>query len=344
MTHPLHDQDWAAASVETRFAVPDMHCAGCIAKIERMLPQQPGITGARVNFSSRTVAVRSMVERDYAERREADPERTETYVFMRGQYFKAFPESRYLAQMDFRTIVKTLAGDLRKNHYEPAASFLTADLVLVVHWGATQPAETPAGQFMQDFDMMREAANALEAAHERMADVSLRGVVDTASEVSLAQADLRRESTATITAGTRDAPRRQSNAELLGLQAAMWEEDQAVFSTSLGETLRQMVNEERYFIVVMAYDAAAMREGRKKRVWSTRASIRGPGVNFVGALDRLSHAAGEYHGRRQNGIEFKPLGERKMKEAVVEIGELQVLGEEPPKPEPAPPAETPKNP
>jgi len=42
---------------ETRFAVPDMHCAGCIAKIERLLPGQPGISGARVNFSSRTVVV-----------------------------------------------------------------------------------------------------------------------------------------------------------------------------------------------------------------------------------------------------------------------------------------------
>ena len=57
MTHqPLRD-DWATAQVDTRFAVPDIHCAGCIAKIERMLPQIAGISGARVNFSNRTVAV-----------------------------------------------------------------------------------------------------------------------------------------------------------------------------------------------------------------------------------------------------------------------------------------------
>ncbi|HWJ70302.1 MAG TPA: heavy metal translocating P-type ATPase [Sphingobium sp.] len=51
------ERDLGAAPVETRFAVPDMHCAGCIAKIERLLPGQPGISGARVNFSSRTVVV-----------------------------------------------------------------------------------------------------------------------------------------------------------------------------------------------------------------------------------------------------------------------------------------------
>lgn len=49
--------DRATGPVETRFAVPDMHCAGCISKIERMLPGQPGIAGARVNFSAKTVAV-----------------------------------------------------------------------------------------------------------------------------------------------------------------------------------------------------------------------------------------------------------------------------------------------
>ncbi|MBB5987911.1 heavy metal translocating P-type ATPase [Sphingobium lignivorans] len=54
-----HDasEAWTGTPVETRFAVPDMHCAGCIAKIERLLPAQPGIEGARVNFSSKTVTV-----------------------------------------------------------------------------------------------------------------------------------------------------------------------------------------------------------------------------------------------------------------------------------------------
>ena len=47
----------ATGRKETRFAVPDMHCAGCISKIERTLPLQPGIRSARVNFSAKTVIV-----------------------------------------------------------------------------------------------------------------------------------------------------------------------------------------------------------------------------------------------------------------------------------------------
>lgn len=57
MTYQPAQEDWTGAPVETRFAVPEMHCAGCIAKIERLLPQQPGIRSARVNFSAKTVAV-----------------------------------------------------------------------------------------------------------------------------------------------------------------------------------------------------------------------------------------------------------------------------------------------
>ena len=65
--------------------------------------------------------------------------------------------------------------------------------------------------------------------------------------------------------------------ELLGLQSAVYESEKAIFDSSLGDTVRHMINEERYFVVVMAYDGPAMREGRKKRLWTTRASIRAAG-------------------------------------------------------------------
>lgn len=41
----------------TRFTVPGMRCAGCIAKIERELPKLDGIASARVNFSAKRVAI-----------------------------------------------------------------------------------------------------------------------------------------------------------------------------------------------------------------------------------------------------------------------------------------------
>jgi Cu2+-exporting ATPase len=52
-THPATGQD----SAETRLAVPGMHCAGCMSKVERALGEVPGVQGARVNLSSRMVTV-----------------------------------------------------------------------------------------------------------------------------------------------------------------------------------------------------------------------------------------------------------------------------------------------
>ncbi len=48
-----HREDLA----ETVLAVPGMHCAGCIAKIERGLGGRPGIVSARVNLSARQVTI-----------------------------------------------------------------------------------------------------------------------------------------------------------------------------------------------------------------------------------------------------------------------------------------------
>jgi Cu2+-exporting ATPase len=47
----------AASAIGTRFTVPGMRCAGCIAKIERELPKTTGIQTARVNFSAKRVAI-----------------------------------------------------------------------------------------------------------------------------------------------------------------------------------------------------------------------------------------------------------------------------------------------
>ena len=46
-----------AAPVNTVLIVPAMHCAGCMARIERTLGAMPGVASARVNLTARQVAV-----------------------------------------------------------------------------------------------------------------------------------------------------------------------------------------------------------------------------------------------------------------------------------------------
>ncbi|RKF21713.1 cadmium-translocating P-type ATPase [Altericroceibacterium spongiae] len=46
-----------SAQASSLFAVPGMHCAGCMGKVERSLSALPGVSEARVNLSARTVRV-----------------------------------------------------------------------------------------------------------------------------------------------------------------------------------------------------------------------------------------------------------------------------------------------
>ena len=46
-----------ADGVRTVLAVPGMHCAGCMGKVERALTAMPGVATARVNLSARTATV-----------------------------------------------------------------------------------------------------------------------------------------------------------------------------------------------------------------------------------------------------------------------------------------------
>ena len=47
---------------ETHFAIPGMRCAGCISKLETGLPQVGGIVAARVNFTSKRIAISHLPE------------------------------------------------------------------------------------------------------------------------------------------------------------------------------------------------------------------------------------------------------------------------------------------
>ncbi|MEO1169798.1 MAG: heavy metal translocating P-type ATPase [Pseudomonadota bacterium] len=47
----------AVVAAESRFAVPGMHCAGCISKIEHGLNARAGVHAARVNFTSKQVSI-----------------------------------------------------------------------------------------------------------------------------------------------------------------------------------------------------------------------------------------------------------------------------------------------
>jgi hypothetical protein len=85
--------------------------------------------------------------------------------------------------------------------------------------------------------------------------------------------------------------------------------------------LQALLNEERYFIVVVAFDNKKYNTGEKEILWATRFSMRSIGSSFDQAYPELTAAASDYFGKHIQGLTRK-----RTIDSGVEIGDIEVLG------------------
>ncbi len=259
---------------------------------------------ASVLRAEKLVTVLSTVAPAYARRHStpASAEKPETYIFVRGR--QIIPQAeKSIAKTDFTTIASTLAIDLTPPRFAPADNIETADLVLMVSWGATQEHDDGRSLLLYDPDKLRQASEAIEtarAAEEADASLATRVMGATAA----AEANYKTELQISQSLFSDDGMQAASNADLLGFRAAMGGD------SDLAESLRAMANESRYFVIITAFDAVALREGRKVRLWTTRMSLRAAGSNFPQALSRMSGVAAHFHGLPQPGIALQDAKDR----------------------------------
>lgn len=115
----------------------------------------------------------------------------------------------------------------------------------------------------------------------------------------------------------------KDNATILGVAQALSAESNSIMFSDQYRTLFDMTKEERYFIVVMAYDMPTLlKTGKMRRHWMARASIRSAGVNFRQAVDRISQVSAELFGQKTDGVVMKKPGVRDGK---VTLGELKII-------------------
>lgn len=279
---------------------------------------------ATPGFGERLVTVRATADTIYSQRRSASsPPKPETYVFAKGEYFPGVTYDATLNKMPFEKIAQILAFDLQRQNYLPTKSLEAADLLIVVHWGVTMGNDRGAALAALDLDSLRQAGEGVDLARQALAgDTS--GELTSLGIVEAAEAALRSTVQSTDMMHQGDDLRAESNAELLGFKSALNAESNSLFETEQGRTLRAMIDEERYFMIMIAYDAPKFREGKKRKLWISRMSIRSAGVNFKIAMDRMSNAGGKYFGTRQTELAMEYLKERK---GVVTVGDLKVLEE-----------------
>jgi hypothetical protein len=235
--------------------------------------------------------------------------RPESYIFAEGKYFSGGTRDGSLERMTFANITKIMAVSLAKQNYFPAADLNSAQLVIMVHWGTTDIYEDPQRELNQL--ALNEATSAYNTS------IAESGRADP-SALNMALSD--REG---AQAGVAAAINR--NAQLLGYARALQRERRELNPTTAEITMSNELNEERYFVILMAYDnQVRLKEKKSKPLWITRLSVRSIGNNFTEALPTLAKVGAELFGQnRDDLVRVKTLKQR----GSVTIGELEVLGQ-----------------
>jgi hypothetical protein len=213
------------------------------------------------------------------------------------------------AKLSFAELTRMLAKSLAKQSYYPTKDTKAADLIIMVHWGTTLTYEDAEKQFSA------EAVNSALEAYNKSLDAG-----EMADPGALNQALSRQEGVANSVEENLNR-----NAALLGYKRSLDKERDKVMPSPEEMTMSLELAEDRYFVVLMAYDYQYLRkEHARKLLWVTRLSVRSPGNNFTEALATLTVAGGEVFGQQLDGLVRKKVP---MTEGQVILHDMKFLGE-----------------
>ncbi len=256
------------------------------------------------------IAVSATAAPDYERGVRADGSvRPESYIFTPGQSFGGGTVDEGLAKFDFGTLVRSLAPGLARQNYFPTRDVPAADLVIVVHWGVTTAYQEP-----QSATLNRLAKTALPAYR---AGVEQKGYAD--------PRDLNYLYDSLTWTEDNQVDSMSRNAVLLGYARELTSAPlQNSMRTGSYQTLLKELSEERYFVILMAYDYQALQHDRQPKLrWVTRLSVRSPGNNFRDAVPVFAQAGAHVFGHQLDSLAHVNAN---LREGTVSVKDLQVLG------------------
>ena len=232
-----------------------------------------------------------------------------TYQFMKGNTHVGMTSDASMKEVPFEGILHDLAINLRKQGFYMHKDKSEGDLLIVVHYGVTD-VEISYEEFMgynteEDLGLTDEVFSAGAGGE----------AIDFATMDAITSAGFNLGSSATGSTQNRNGE--AYKAQLLGLERAYSDK---ISSTEEYE-LKSMLAEERYFIVLMAYDYPAFKEGKAELMWSTRYSIRTLGQSFEDAILDLNFVASDYFGKNIQGL----TKQRATDNSRVEMGDIEVI-------------------
>ena len=245
-------------------------------------------------FADKTarVYVDSVATDEYAAKKgSGDEVKRETYHFVKGNFFGGRIRDGSLDKVTFNDIVQTLARDLAVRNYYPAEGTNTGDLLIVVHWGVTSVDPSIA-------DLMGIAS--FGSPDDEFGEATDDSFIDSGFTNTRNASDI-------------------SNAKLLGFDKALQQKEGKIDK----ETLRSEIRDERYFMILMAYDWQKLLQDKEFIfLWSTRFIVNSIGTNFTDSYLALSRAAQGYFGSQ---LDTLTRSKTHFGEGEIKFGELEVI-------------------
>jgi hypothetical protein len=258
--------------------------------------------GGEISASDR-VAIKAFATDEYTvARARDDSKKIQTYFIAEGKYYPGNTARPGMKEVTFMEIAQDLAFNLKRQNFFSEINKDKGDLLILVHYGVTD----------YDPDYMEERSI------DSIDDFGF-GVVE--NDDPLLVSAVREEFQAQL---FDMQTTNEGNSQGLGLKARLLGMDKLFSSNATDQQineLREMLEEERYFIVLNAFDLPLFRKGEKKLVWSTRYSIRAGGKKFDQAIAELNVVAGEYFGKNFKGLNLKRASDK----SNVEMGNVEVL-------------------
>ena len=263
-------------------------------------------------FAAKPVAAVSKAAPSYLESRMVDGQlKRQTYVFMQGDRFEGASVDRTFERTTFREIAEYLAPKLTLQNYWPTPDLKDADLVLVVHWGVTQPRATFN-------DMTARVDLGVPGTSQWGFTEESPGINPLGFEQRMYQLEdiAENDSQAIVGAGI---------ARLLGYTETLNKLRQSALYTDAQYTLEYDMRSERYFVIVRAYDLhAAKRHERNRPVWTIHLNTASPGNNFKTAMVAMSEAGAKLFGHNTDGVATV---RTKAPKGHVELHDIVIIGE-----------------
>lgn len=258
------------------------------------------------------VSVRAEAWDEFTKDRARDPDKKIlTYRFLKGRYHPGSINDPSMQELQFVDIVQDIAYNLEKNDFLPDVSPdpESTDMLIVVHWGRTRPAED---SLMESFGYTSfEDMGGLEP------DRSI--LFNNPSNIS---SELEFNYNASLSVDESNEGSAYYKAQLLGMEDAF-----GLRGTRYDEErFKRMIHEERYFIILMAYDYKKAQEGERIMLWRTRYSMRALGQSFTTAIGEMNHIASDYYGENMKGLVTKQFDDIDD----VKVGEIEVISSEEP--------------